>query len=331
MTDRYARQTILPEIGREGQQKLSRARVVVIGAGGLGCPVLSYLAGAGVGRLVVVDPDTVELSNLHRQPLYQEAHVGTAKAVAAQAILAGLNTDVTVDAHVEPFDAGNAQRLLEGATLVLDCADSFAATYTASDYCHETSIPLVSASALSRNGYAGGFCGGAPSIRAVFPDLPSNLATCATAGVMGPVVGMLGAIQAQMALCILLGIKPSPLGQLVSFDGNTFNFNRFRFDGAPESRAGAYPFISARQITETDTVIELRSVAEVVRPIVDTAHRLTALDFMEHGSQPVCAGKRTVFVCRSGLRAWQAARNLNRWWDGPIALVAAGTQHGETQ
>ncbi|MEL7428524.1 MAG: HesA/MoeB/ThiF family protein [Pseudomonadota bacterium] len=329
MIDRYARQTVLPEIGSEGQERLSRARVVVIGAGGLGCPVLSYLVGAGVGTLVVVDPDTVELSNLHRQPLYQETHVGIAKAVAAQEILAGLNTDVAVYAHVEQFDVGNAQRLFDSASLVVDCADSFAATYTASDYCHEAGIPLVSASALSRNGYAGGFCGGAPSIRAVFPDLPSNLATCATAGVMGPVVGILGALQAQMALCILLEAEPSPLGQLVSFDGNTFNFNRFRFDGAPEPETGAYPFISVHQISDADNVIELRSVAEAIHPFVETAQRFTAQDFMKAGSPFLPSDRRTVFVCRSGLRAWQAARNLNRWWDGPIALVAAGTQHGE--
>ncbi len=197
-------------------------------------PVLQYLAGAGVGRLTVVDPDVVDRANLHRQTLYGERFVGTMKAAAAVVALLDLNPEVRVQPVFGWLDPANAPGLVADADVVLDCADSFAASYTLSDACRAAGKPLVSASALGLGGYAGGFCGGAPSLRAVFPDLPARAATCATAGILGPVVGLLGCLQAQMALAILLGLAPSPLGQLVSFEAAGLRFGGFRFDGAPE-------------------------------------------------------------------------------------------------
>ena len=327
--NRYARQMILPEIGEKGQARLADARVLVIGAGGLGSPVLQYLAGAGAGHISIVDPDHVEQSNLHRQPLFNEMHIGQSKAKAAQQILGKLNPDISIEAHVTSFDASNAKTLCEGMTIIFDCADNFAATYVASDLCQEEGVPLISASALSANGYVGGFCGGKPSIRAVFPDLPSNLATCATAGVMGPVVGTIGAMQAQMGLSVILGLDPSPLGRLVSFDGITFNTGSFRFDNAPEPEAAAFPFVAVSDISPQDYVVELRTNEEVATPITENAERLIADDFLESRPMPIPNTTKTIFVCRSGLRAWKAAKHLNRWWNGPIALVAAGNPTGE--
>ncbi|MEM7291386.1 MAG: HesA/MoeB/ThiF family protein [Pseudomonadota bacterium] len=328
---RYARQTILPEIGEVGQRRLAASTVLVIGAGGLGSPLLQYLAGAGVGQIKIVDPDRVETSNLHRQPLFSETMTGASKAEAACSVLGKLNSDIELIAINAHFDAGNAQALCEGVDAVFDCADSFAASYVASDTCLALGIPLISASALSLKGYVGGFCGGAPSMRAVFPDIPSNLATCATAGVMGPVVGALGAMQAQMGLSVLLGLEPSPLGQLVSFDASNFSFSGFRFDGAAEPQDIAFPFISAADIGANDYVVELRSEIEVREPITRSADRLIADDFANKRDMPADDKRRTVFVCRSGLRAWKAAKYLNTWWSGPIALVAAGAQQGETK
>ena len=215
---RYARQVVLPEVGAHGQARLAAAHALVVGAGGLGVPVIQYLAGAGVGRITVVDPDTVERKNLHRQTLYGERFIGSMKAAAATVALADLNPEVRVQPVFGWLDPANAPALVQDPDVVLDCADSFAASYTLSDACRDGGKPLVSASALGLSGYAGGFCGGAPSLRAVFPDLPARAATCATAGILGPDVGLLGCLQAQMALAILLGIAPSPLGQLVSFE-----------------------------------------------------------------------------------------------------------------
>jgi molybdopterin/thiamine biosynthesis adenylyltransferase len=319
---RYARQIALPEVGAEGQARLAVSRVLVVGAGGLGVPVLQYLAGAGVGRITVVDPDMVERKNLHRQTLYGERFISCAKAHAAASVLADLNPEVRTDAVVARLDPGNAPALVAAADVVLDCADSFAASYTLSDACRDARRPFVSASALGLGGYAGGFCGGAPSLRAVFPDLPAHAATCATAGILGPVVGLLGCLQAQMALAILLDVAPSPLGQLVSFEASGFRFGGFRFDGAPEP-AHPRPFLAPAAIAPADFVADLRGADEAPVPATPWARRLAVADFGPGGPTPA-PGQRAVLVCRSGLRSWQAADRLARVWDGEIALVAMG-------
>lgn len=327
--NRYARQMVLPEIGKAGQQCLANARVLVIGAGGLGSPVLQYLAGAGVGHLTIVDPDVVGRSNLHRQPIYTEQALGQYKAEAARDALVNLNPDISTAAYVTQLDPDNITVLAHGMDVVFDCADSFAATYTASDYCLENEIALITASVLSASGYVGGFCGGAPSVRAVFPDLPSNLATCATAGVMGPVVGMTGSLQAQMGMAHLLRLKPSPLGKLVTIDGLKFSFGSFRFDRALEPEDDCYRFIAPSAITPDDFVVELREDDEAPSPITINARRVPINDFANIRPQPDRDAPRTVLVCRSGLRAWRAAHQLRSWWSGPIALVAARNSTGE--
>ncbi len=135
MSDRYARQIVLPEVGAEGQARLGAASVLVVGAGGLGCPVLQYLSAAGVGRIVIVDHDRIEESNLHRQPLYRVSDLGLEKARAAQAALRQLNPALGIDAVAERLTPTNAPRLLEKVDLAIDAADSFAVTYVLSDEC----------------------------------------------------------------------------------------------------------------------------------------------------------------------------------------------------
>lgn len=232
--NRYVRQTILPDVGAAGQARFARAHVLVVGAGGLGVPALQYLVGAGVGRITLVDGDRVAAQNLHRQPLYRMDQMGELKAQAAASALAALNPEVTVTPVCHMLDPANAPALVASADIVLDCADTFAASLTLSDICHAQRKPLITASALALAGYVAGCCGGAPSLRAIFPDLPERGATCATAGVMGPVVAAVGALQAQMALSVLLGVAPSPLGQLVSLDAANWRMGGFRFDRAPE-------------------------------------------------------------------------------------------------
>lgn len=320
--NRYARQTILSEVGTAGQAAIRAARVLVVGVGGLGAPVLQYLAGAGVGHLTLVDGDLVALSNLHRQTLFRQDDVGRPKAKVAAATLRRLNADCEITGIAAHLDPANALPLVAQSTLVLDCADSFAASYTLSDICHAAGVPLISASALGFAGYVGGFCGTAPSLRAVFPDLPDRAATCATAGVMGPVVGLVGAAQAQMALGCLIGQSPSPLGQVIRFDLQTFRSGGFRFDGTPEPAADL-GFIAAADITSGDFVVELRSTTEAPTPVTPAAQRLTVASFAHQRAMPG-AGQRAVFACRSGLRAWQAATHLRSYWDGEISLIAIG-------
>jgi len=180
VSERYARQMVLPEVGAAGQARLAAASVVVVGAGGLGCPVLQYLAGAGVGRLVIVDHDRVEETNLHRQPLYTMADIGKLKAEAAAAALRRFNPGIAIDTVAERLTPQNATVLVAGADLVVDAADSFAVTYVLSDACLAVGKPMISASVIGLTGYVGAFCGGGPSYRAVFPDVAVEGGTCAT-------------------------------------------------------------------------------------------------------------------------------------------------------
>ena len=314
---RYLRQTVLPQIGADGQERIATAHVLVVGAGGLGVPVLQYLAGAGIGAITLIDPDRVEESNLHRQPAYRMKDIGRAKVRASAQAVARLNPDVEMLALPDRLTPANAPDLIRRADLVLDCADSYAASYTLSDACLAAGKPLISASALGLAGYVGGFCGGAPSLRALFPDPPDSGQTCASAGVMGPVVGMLGCLQAQMALEVVLGLTPSPLGQFTRYQAG--RFTQFRFDGAPENPGPR--FIAPEEITADDLVIDLRPASEAPRKATPEALRIPAYGAAGPLPQP---DQRAVLACRSGLRSWRAAAALARRWPGEITLLALG-------
>lgn len=321
MTSRYARQMLLPQIGTQGQARLRSARVLLVGAGGLGCPVIQYLAGAGIGRITIVDPDHVEESNLHRQVLYTMADLGRAKAECAASWVARSNPEITASAEVMRLEPANVAVLAEGVDLVIDAADSFAATYILSDHCQKSGQPLISASVLGQSGYCGGFCGGAPSYRAVFPDLPAQAAACSTAGVLGSAVGLMGTLQAQMALACLLGSGESPLGRIVTMDLEKLSFGGFSFLGAAEPDRGQFPFLSAGDIVKTDRVIELRPPSETAALPHPNAWRIAPEALPE--ALPQGAG-RIVLCCRSGLRAWQAAQHLQAQGHCNLALWAVG-------
>ena len=185
-------------------------------------------------------------------------------------------------------------------------------------------MPLISASVTGTAGYVGGFCGGTPSLRALFPDLPARAGSCAEVGVLGPMVGLLGSLQAQMALAVLAGIQPSPLGQLITADG--LRLGGFRFDAAPEPDWQPR-FIAVSAITPQDFTVDLRAADEapLIRP---DAQRLCATAFGPGGPIPL-PGQRAVLCCRSGLRAFAAAERLHAVWDGPITLVALGDPNGD--
>ncbi|WP_108860559.1 HesA/MoeB/ThiF family protein [Ruegeria sp. Alg231-54] len=317
---RYARQMILPEVGVSGQARLSDARVLVVGAGGLAAPVLPLLAGAGVGSLTIIDPDEVALSNLHRQTLFVEGDCGRPKAEVAAERCQALNSEITISTKNQALTSLNPQHFVSQADVILDCADSYAASYTLSDTCRALGKPLISASVLGLSGYVGGFCGGAPSLRAVFPDAPVSGASCATAGVLGPVVGMIGAMQAQMTLSVILGLDPSPLGQIVQFDARTMRSSTFRFNDAPEPNHH-FPFVSVCQLTTDDLIIELRSPDEAPEPIHPKALRGSP----ESSRHEPNKRKRLVLCCATGLRAWRAAEKLQPDWPVEIVLVAAST------
>jgi rhodanese-related sulfurtransferase len=215
--------------------------------------------------------------------------------------------------------------LIDAADLVVDAADSFAVTYTASDVCLRLGKPLVSASVLGLSGYVGAFCAGAPSYRAVFPEMPRQAGSCATAGVLGTAVGVMGSLQAHMVLSWLLGLEPGVLGQLITVDFKTWRFGGFSFTGAPEPTETVWPFIAVDQVDRAeDVVIDLRSRSEAPVSPIPTALRLD-VDAVEKGAaRELPNGSRVVLCCRTGVRAWRAAKALQRQGRQSLALIAFG-------
>lgn len=320
--DRYQRQTMLPEIGEAGQQDLRAARVLVVGAGGLGSTVLPLLVGAGVGFIRLYDGDRVELHNLHRQTLFDMADIGEPKVSAARRALIQRNPDCEIDARAQVLSASLLPEALDSIDLVIDAADNFAITYQLSDACLLRSLPLVCASVLGRKGYVGGFCGGAPGYRALFPQLPTTAGNCSTAGVMGPAVAMLGALQAQMALSLLLKLTPSPLGCMIHCDFINWHLRQFRFDDAPEPEVPGIPFIDLPMLTADDCIVELRSREEAPVSVAEGVQRILPQQIADW--QPP-ADQRIVLVCASGMRAAQAAERLQKRGFPRLALMAANS------
>lgn len=322
MNQRYARQMALPEVGEEGQAKIASTSVLVVGAGGLGCPILSYLAGAGIGRIIVIDHDRIELTNLHRQVLYDGDDVGQSKAKTAAAKLARFNPGCRVEAVATRLTPANADELVAKADIVVDAADSLAVTYILNDAAKVAGKPLVSASVMGLKGYAGVFCGSAPSYRAVFPDMPAQLGNCATAGVLGTAVGVLGSLQAHMVLQLALNSEPLPAGRIVTIDFRTWAFGGFSFLGAPEPDDGLC-FIDVSQFQDDNFIVDLRGTDEALTPVTPGAYRISVADIDRLATEET-QGRRVVLCCRSGLRAWRAARKLQAHGLNNLALVALG-------
>ncbi|HEV8017777.1 MAG TPA: HesA/MoeB/ThiF family protein [Steroidobacteraceae bacterium] len=323
MSERYDRQIVLPQVGAAGQARLGAARVLVVGAGGLGCAVLQYLAAAGVGTLAILDHDRVEESNLHRQPLYRMRDLGQPKVQAAARALLEMNPGVRVEALAERLTAANAAALVAGAEVVIDAADSFAVTYVLSDACRDVRRPLVSASVLGLAGYVGAFCGGAPSYRAVFPEMPRAAGNCAESGVLGTAVGVIGTLQAHLALALLLDLQPTVLGRLISVDFRSLHVGGFSFTGATEPSGATLAFIAPTQLRSDDLVIDLRSLREAPVSPFPAALRV-GVEELERAQTSLPSAPRIVLCCRTGVRAWRAARALQGQGHANLALIALG-------
>ncbi|MBQ1543235.1 molybdopterin biosynthesis protein MoeB [Caulobacter sp. CCUG 60055] len=215
--ERYARHLVLREIGGPGQQALKRARVLMVGAGGLGAPAALYLAAAGVGTLGLVDPDVVSLSNLQRQVLYGSADVGAAKTAAAARRLSALNPHVETVAHAFAVDAANARELVRGYDLVLDGTDDFATRFAVADACVAEGRTLVSGALGRWTGQVGVFAG-RPCYRCLTPEIPPDAETCAVVGVVGALAGVIGAMMALEAVKIVAGAGEPLTGRLLIYD-----------------------------------------------------------------------------------------------------------------
>lgn len=214
MDARHARQVRLSEVGAAGQDRLRRAKVLVVGLGGLGCPAAQALVGAGVGTVGLCDFDRVDLSNLHRQPLYAASDVGRPKVEAARDRLTAIDPAVRLALHALLVDAGNAAGLVKGYDLVLDGLDDLAARYALGDACRDAGIPVVHGAVTTWEGQVAVFPPGGPCYRCLHPAPPTAAGqSCAEAGVLGPLPGMVGMMQAAEGLKLLLGL-PTLTGRL---------------------------------------------------------------------------------------------------------------------
>ncbi|HEV2284575.1 MAG TPA: TOMM precursor leader peptide-binding protein, partial [Steroidobacteraceae bacterium] len=233
---RYQRHLSLKEIGTAGQEKLKAARVLIVGAGGLGSPAALYLAAAGCGTLGLVDFDRVEVSNLQRQVLFDTAALGVPKAEAGRARLMSLNPGIRVLAHALELRAANVRELLEGYDLVIDGSDRLSTRYLVNDACVIAGKPLVSAAIHRFEGQLSTYVPGqGPCYRCLFPAAADGMvANCAEAGVLGVLPGVLGTLQATEAIKLITGVGTPLTGKLLTYDALELRFQEFRVARRPD-------------------------------------------------------------------------------------------------
>jgi molybdopterin/thiamine biosynthesis adenylyltransferase len=236
--ERYARQLRLPQVGEEGQARLSHASIVLLGAGGLGAPAALYLAAAGVGRLTLIDDDRVERSNLHRQVIHADARVGMSKTESARIALAALNPRVHVETREERLQADSVERLLAGHDLVIDGADNFPARYLLAAASRRLHMPMIYGAVERFTGQVSVFDPrrvDSPCYRCLFPEPPSaaDAPNCSEAGVLGVLPGIVGLLQATEALKLILGIGEPLVGRLLGFDALSMRFRETRLPRDP--------------------------------------------------------------------------------------------------
>jgi adenylyltransferase/sulfurtransferase len=325
---RYARHTRLAEIGEVGQRRLAAARVLVVGAGGLGSPALTYLAAAGVGTIGIVDDDVVETSNLHRQPLHSDADVGRPKVESAADRLRQVNPHVEVRTHPHRFSAESARELLTAYDLVVDGADNFATRYLVTDACALAGIPHVWASI---NTFAGQlsvwWAGRGPCYRCVFPDAPppGSVASCAEAGVLGTLPGVMGALQAAEAIKLITGIGRPAVGRIVLHDALQGSWDEVPVRARPDcALCGVSPTITEVRSGEEPPAVPVMSVAELAIRLEDGTQRaeLVLVDVRE--TEELAEGRieSSVHVPVGSLLGGDAADLVDRWRDSGVRVVA---------
>jgi len=272
--DRYKRHLVLKEIGGQGQQALKRARVLIVGAGGLGSPMLMYLAAAGVGTLGVIDDDTVSLDNLQRQIVHDTPHVGWPKVESAKDAIGRLNPHVRVETYEARLDAANALDIISRYDIVADGSDNFATRYLVSDACYLAKRTLVFAAVGPFDGYVTTFKphlrdaegNPFPSYRCLFPEAPppGTVANCAEVGVLGAVVGVIGTLQATEVLKEITGTGESLAGRLLLYDAKAGRFETVSVASDPDNPlSGRNPTIRDLSIhAGADTQAICASVSE---------------------------------------------------------------------
>ncbi len=354
---RYSRHIILPEIGAEGQRKLKAARVLCLGAGGLGSPAALYLAAAGAGTIGIVDDDQVALSNLHRQLLHGTKDIGRPKTESARDRLSDLNPHLEIRLHACRFTSANAEQILRDYDLIVDGTDNFATRYLSNDVAVFARKPNVYGSIFRFDGQTTVFAPhlGGPCYRCLFPEPPppGEVPSCAEAGVLGVLPGMIGTIQATEALKLILGIGEPLIGRLLHFDALTMKFREFNLRRDPEcpvcgehptitapidyesfcrggtDRTSAVPEIDVRALRERMNSSAPYILLDVREPFEFDLARIEGANLIPLGQLPArwqeLDREKEIFVfCHSGMRSAQAAEFLRSAGFDKVASVAGG-------
>jgi molybdopterin/thiamine biosynthesis adenylyltransferase/rhodanese-related sulfurtransferase len=332
---RYNRHIILPEIGIEGQEKLKKSSVFVIGAGGLGCPVLLYLAAAGVGKIGIADFDVVDESNLQRQVLYTKEDIGLSKAEQAKKRLQLLNPFIKIEAHKIKISRENILELLKEYDIVVDGSDNFATRYLVNDACIILNKSLVFGSIFKFEGQVSVFnYKEGPTYRCLYPEPPKDgeVPNCSEIGVIGVLPGIVGTLQANEVIKIITGAGNVLSGKLLMFDALSMNFNSISFKATPENRnikelidyevfCGVAETntnqISAKELKlkmekeNTFQLIDVRNEEEFER--FNIGGKLIPLSELEGRINEILLDAEVVLICQSGKRSEKAAEILKKY------------------
>lgn len=333
---RYSRHLLIPEVGLAGQERLAAARVLIVGAGGLGSPALQYLAAAGVGRIGVVDDDVVDETNLQRQTIFTTADVGRSKAYVAAERLQAVNPFVAIEPFALRFDSSNARELVRSYDAVLDCTDRFPTRYLINDACFLEQRPDVYGSIFRFEGQVSVFAApSGPCYRCLYPEAPppESTPTCAEGGVLGALAGIVGSWQASEALKMLLAIGEPLVGRLMLVDSLLARVREVRFERDPycvlcgergtieEALSDAYAQApAAAHVAEIDAerleealrdalLLDVREPHEAVLGSIDGAIQIPASQ-LEARMFELDSAQRYVVACRVGAKSLWAVRRL---------------------
>lgn len=326
---RYSRHLVLPDFGLKAQSKLAQAKVAIIGAGGLGCPVALYLAAAGVGHITIIDPDTISLSNLQRQVLYNEQDLEQSKVKVAADKIGKLNPEITVNTHAVSLNSENALQLLKGCDVVADCTDNFSTRYLVNDACVLLDIPFVYASVFRYEGQVSVFnYKNGPNYRDLYPapPAPESVPNCEQGGVLGVLTGIIGSIQANEVLKIIGEFGEPLAGKLLIYDSYNSSQTILKIQNQ-NSREKIKNLIDYDEFCGTKTIKTSSPMKEVtvqeLKAMIDSGADFQLIDVREpheydicnlggelipqgelpHQVEKVSRDKKVIVQCRSGARS----------------------------
>lgn len=320
---KYSRQMQVHGFGQKGQIALEKARILVVGAGGLGAAAIPYLVGAGIGHICVMDADIVELSNLHRQVIYKEADVGKFKAEIAVKYIKAQNSNVEAIFLIDKISALNAGKLAQQYDLILDCTDNYNAKYAMNDACTEADIPMVSASIEGMSGYLGIFGGdGFANYRALFNEPALNALNCADSGVLGTVAGMFGVMQAHEAIKYFSGVG-DVMKKVLMLD--MYDFSMHKIELSSEFSSNFKPF----NLIELDDVgakqlVDVREIHEFDHDHFNAAVNWPSSEISNLIDYRFDKAASLVLYCAKGGRAESAAIRLQRAGYSNLWLLSVG-------